>query len=389
MTHPSAEDEARMTREFAWVSVRSVITEILPNSQVASRIHSFLKGVGGAFVEKERMKIFVERISEDRWRIWPQDETWLGLATQHALEQDPSSIAAVVKEHPQHEGVLLRGEPEALRKGVRAVRELVVGLRRKGLQALRCDNYGVANLVRRTLLTRPLCLAADVVHFTDKVADAEYEPIAAHRIGQLTFCVKSEDFLSESQARLMVPPGEMAFARHLELPTGVTLLKGEEEAAIGLRASATLADGGLHELAVVDLQPDAVFLSKHAKHCAVAAVSYRPEVQISKPFPKGCADAVRKAGFSFSSSGVVGAKINPVRQEFVAQLMPDAVFERPKTIQLDFEALGYESKEAVLANAFDRLLAEIGDVEAQLGGEIALESSCPDVQPCTKSFCTA
>jgi hypothetical protein len=340
-------------------------------------------------VEKERMKIFVERISEDRWRIWPQDETWLGLATQHALGHDPSSVAAVVKEHPQHEGVLLRGELEALRRGVSAVRELVEGLRRKGLQALRCDNYGVANLVRRTLLTRPLCLAADVVHFTDKVADAEYEPIAAHRIGQLTFCVKSQEFLSESQARLMVPPGEMAFARHLELPPGVTLLKGGEDAAIGLRATATLADGASHELAVVELQPDAVFLSKHAKHCAVAAVSYRPEVQISKPFPKGCADAVRKAGFSFSSSGVVGAKAHPVRQEFVAQLLPNAVFERPKTIQLDFEVLGYESKEAVLANAFERLLLEIAEVEAQLGGGIALESSCPDVQPCTKSFCTA
>jgi len=334
------------------------------------------------------MDIHVERVSEDRWRIWPQDETWMGLATQKVLEEDPAAVAAVVKEHPQHEGVLLRGELEALRRGVRSVRELVEGLRLTGLQALRCEGYGVANLVRRSLLTRPLCLAADVVHFTGKVHDAEYEPIAAHRIGQLSFCVRSEEFLCEGQARLMVPPGEMAFARHLMLPPGVTLLRGEEEAAIGLRASSDAADGGLHELALVELRPDSVFLSKHAKHCAVAAVSYRPEVQISKPFPRGCAETVRRAGFSFSNAGVVGPKTHPARQEFLAQLLPDAAFERPKVVQLDFEVLGYETKEAVLENAFGRLLEEICSVEEQLGGEIVLEGSCPDVQPCTKSFCT-
>jgi len=336
------------------------------------------------------MEIHVERVSHDRWRVWPQDETWLGLATQKALEEDPAGVAAVVKEHPQHEGVLLRGDLGALRRGVRSVRELVSDFHRKGLQALRCDGYDTANLIRRTLLTRPLCLAADVVRFTDGVQDAEYEPIAAHRVGQLTFCVESVAFLVESQALLMVPAGEMAFARHLKLPPGVSLLKGEEDVAIGLRASPDSAEGsgGLCSMAVVELRPDAVFFSKHAKHCAVAAVSFRPEVQIAKPFPKGCAEIVRKAGFSFSNAGVVGAKTHPVRKEFVAQLLPEAIFERPKSVQLDFEALAFATREEVLKNAFGRLLEEIRSVEGQLeGAEVPLESMCPDVKPCTKSFC--
>jgi len=334
------------------------------------------------------MEIHVERISEDRWRIWPQDETWLGLATQRALEEDPSSVAAVIKEHPQHEGVLLRGDPNGLRRGVRAVGDLVSKMLLKGHHALSCDDYGVANLIRRALLTRPLCMAADTVHFTEKVHDAEYEPMAAHRIGQLTFCAASADYLLPIRARLMVPPGEMAFARHLVIPSGVSLLRGEEDAAIGLRATPDIAEGGLHVLAVVDIHPGAVFFSKHAKHCAVAAVSYRPEVQLAKPFPKGCAEIVRKAGFSFSNTGVVGSKTHPVRKEFVAQLIPDAVFERPRNIQLDFEPLAFATKEEVLKNTFQRLLEEIRIVEDKLGGEVVLEGSCPDVQPSVKPFCT-
>ena len=186
----------------------------------------------------------------------------------------------------------------------------------------------------------------------------------------------------------MVPPGEMAFARHLMLPEGVSLLKGEEEAAIGLRASADLAESGVHLMALVDLRPDAVFFSKHAKHCAVAAVSYRPEITLAKPFPKGAADVIRRAGFSFSNAGIVGAKAHPVRKEYLLQLLPDAVFEKPRVIQLDFEPLAFATKQEVLKNTFARLLEEILIVEGKLQEGVVHESGCPDVQPSTKSFCT-
>jgi hypothetical protein len=341
-----------------------------------------------ALASEERMELHVERISEDRWRVWPQDETWLGIATLRALEEDPLCVAAVVKEHPQHEGVLLRGDFEGLRRGVQKVRELVLDLSLRGVGALRCETYDVASLVRRALLTRPLCLAAECVHFTEKVQDAEYEPVAAHRIGQLSFVVESDAFLADSEAQLLVPRGETAFARHLKLPRGVSLLKGDEGVSFGLQASTKEAETGLHLLALVDLRPDSVFFSKHSKHRAVAGLSYRPEVRIAKPFPKGAADIIRSAGFSFSNVGVVGSKTHAVRKEYVAQLLPDAAFLPPSFIQLDFEPLAYESKQELLKNTFKRLLEEIDVVEGKLrdGGEVSSESRCPDL-PSTKSFC--
>lgn len=342
----------------------------------------------------ERVVVAVERTAEDRWRVWPQDETWLPLVAEHALREDGGAglaVAAAVKEHPQHEGVLLRGDRAALLRGVVALRGTVEELRRRGLGALRCDSYGVANLLRRTLLTRPLCLAAEAVHFTDAVEDSEYEPVAAHRIGQLTFCLESPEQLAAVDVQLCVPPGEWAFARHLRLPPGVRLGGGQGDAAIGLRA-ARHAQGcdGAQLLAVVELRPGAVFLSKHAKHCAVAAVAYRPEVRLAPPFPRGAAETLRKAGFSFAKTGVVEAKATaPCRQEFVAQLLPDAVFAPPRCVQLDFEALAYARKETVLDCALARLLEEMACVEAQLErSELAAESSCPDVAA-TRRFGTA
>lgn len=334
-------------------------------------------------------RVCVERTAEDRWRIWPQDETWLPAVTKLALQEDATSVAAVLKEHPQHEGVLLRGEKAALLRAIGALRSTLQAMRRKGLAALRCESYDLANLLRRALLTRPFCLAAEAVHFTMAVADSEYEPIAAHRIGQLTFCVEATTDLTRFEVQLLVPPGEWAFARHLQLPPGVQLHSGQGEAAIGLRAVESPAEGGQHLMAVVELCPNSVFFSKHAKHCAVAAVSYRPEVRITPPFPRTWADTLRKAGFSCAQSGVIDAKTMPCRQEFVAQLLPDAVFLPPRHIQLDFEALAQSRKEAVLDDAIARLLAEIGGVEEQMQqAEVVAESRCPDASP-PRTFCTA
>ena len=333
-------------------------------------------------------RICVERIAEDRWRVWPQDETWLPVVTRYALEEDGASVAAILKEHPQHEGVLLRGDQAALLRGIAALRTVLLAMRRKGLGALRCETNDLANLLRRTLLTRPLCLAAETVHFTAAVADSEYEPIAAHRIGQLTFCVEATERLVPAEVQLLVPPGEWAFARHLQLPPGVRLFKGQGDAAIGLRAAPGPVEGGRSLMAIVELRPDSVFFSKHAKHCAVAAVAYRPEVRLAMPFPRGCADTLRRAGFSFAQSGVVDAKTVPCRQEFVAQLLPGAVFLPPRHVQLDFEALAQSRKEAVLDDALARLLEEIGCVEEQLQrAEVVAESCCPDASPPT-TFCT-
>jgi hypothetical protein len=334
-------------------------------------------------------RICVERVAEDRWRVWPQDETWLPLVTKHALQEDATSVAAVLKEHPQHEGVLLRGDQAALLRGIGALHAALQAMRRKGLGALRCESYDTANMLRRTLLTRPLCLAAEAVHFTAAVVDSEYEPIAAHRIGQLTFCAEAAERLAPAEVQLLVPPGEWAFARHLQLPPGLRLASGQGDAAIGLRAVPGEAEGGRHLMATVELSAESVFFSKHAKHCAVAAVSYRPEVRLAAPFPRGCAETLRRAGFSFAQSGVVDTKTTLCRQEFVAQLLPSAVFLPPRHVQLDFEALARSRKEAVLDDALARLLEEIGCVEEQLrSAEVVAESRCPDsAQP--RTFGTA
>ena len=334
-------------------------------------------------------RICVERVAEDRWRIWPQDETWLPLVAKHALQEDAASVAAALKEHPQHEGVLLRGDRTALLRGIGALRAELLAMHHKGLGALRCDGYDTANLLRRTLLTRPLCLAAEAVCFTAAVADSEYEPVAAHRIGQLTFCAEGVEPLAPTEVQLLVPPGEWAFARHLQLPPGLRLAEGQEDAAIGLRAAQAAAEGGRHLMAVVELGVNSVFFSRHAKHCAVAAVAYRPEVRLAEPFPRDCAETLLQAGFSFSQSGVVAAVTMPCRQEFVAQLLPGAVFLPPRHVQLDFEALARSRKEHVLADALAQLLAEMSHVEEELrGAEVVAEIRCPDATQ-ARTFGTA
>ncbi len=336
----------------------------------------------------ERMEVQVERVAVDRWRVWPQDETWLNLVVHAVMDEDLTAVAAVVKEHPQHEGVLLRGEATSLRRAMEGVQRRLTLLEERGLEALRCPDYRTANALRRAILTRPRCLAAQSVHFTDHVADLEYEPVAAHRIGQLAFRVESSEAVVASEAHLVVPPGELARARHIVLPSGVSLLPGEGEVVLGLRAAPAggppsstgppCAGPGLL-LAVIDLAPGSVLFQKHSKFRTTTAVSYRPEVRIAPPIPEEAAKILTEAGLHLSHDGVVQGQEYAVRSEFVVQLLPTAVLQEPREIVLDFEPLGLPNKEEVLRGTFRRLSSEIEDVLDQLDQDVVVEKRCPDI----------
>ena len=298
----------------------------------------------------------------EQWRLSPADESWLNFVVQETFCSSPEAVSAVVKEHPQHEGVLLRGELELLKAGLGKAREKVERLLQQGEKALLCEDFGTANLLRRALLTRPSVLAADAVHFTEAVEESEYEPVAAHRIGQLQLCVGACGRKVALEAQLLVPAGEQALARHLKLPEGVALLRGQGAVELGLRARPA-TDGAPLLLATVELRWGSVFFDKHSKFRATAAVSYRPEVCLQQPYPRQAAEQLRAAGFSFAAStGVVGAKLFPVRAEFVQQLLPDAVLRPPRRIQLDFEPLAFASKRETLREALQPLLLEMDEL---------------------------
>jgi hypothetical protein len=305
----------------------------------------------------------------DTWRIEPQDETWLPLVTRRCFARNPLSLAAVLKPHPQDSGVLLRGGLEELLQGLGEARREVEALRAAGLAALACRTYAAACLVRRALLTRPVCLACTEVTFTPHVEDSELEPVAAHRLGQLVFRAEAGAPAAEERGLLLVPAGQRALARHLRLPAGVALLPGQEHTDLGLRASAapTASPGGTHLLATIELRRGSVFRCEHAKYCAVAGLSYYPEVRVKLPFPKGSSEQLRRQGFAISSGGVLSSTSSlPVREEFLRQLLPAATFEPPRVIHLDFAPLGFATREEVLRSAFDELLLEMEEVAAQL-----------------------
>ena len=329
--------------------------------------------------------------SGSSWRVEPQDETWLPLVTREAVSKDPRSLASVIKEHPQDDGVLLRGSPEELRAGFQAVLSRVKSMKQEGLAVLRSPTYGLAVFLRRLLLTRPRCLAAEQVTFTNHVEDSEFEPMAAHRIGQLVFFCSLDVLPDEGQALLQVPPGSEAMAKHLRLPEGVHLRPGEEETPLGLTASCetpSTTDEG-HVLAIVELRASSVFQGGHARHCCVEGVEYYPEVRIRLPFPhKGCKKELQEKGLELSNAGVITSRRFPVRQEFVEQLLPDAVFEPPRYVQLDFVPLHHGTRERTLAKAFDELLLEITAVSDALfsGQQQATEEPPQPHAPSTAAF---
>ena len=320
------------------------------------------------------MEILVRREGEDLWKVEPQDETWLPLATRNCFARNPLSVAAVLKPHPQDEGVRMRGTSGELLEGIAEAKKTITKLRQSGLAALRCGSYALACLVRRALLTRPMCLAAVEVTFTNHVEESEFEPVAAHRLGQLVYRADTSAELIASQAFLRVPPGECAMAKHLVLPSGIHLYPGQETTALGLRASrAPSMAGEMRVLAIVELRPGSVFLNHHARHCCVAGLEYYPEVRIKLPFPrKGCKEHLRQAGLDLSNNGVISSTRFQVRQEYVQQLLPEATFDQPRFIQLDFEPLGLSTREEVLRSSFDQLLLEMNVVESQLREAAAL-----------------
>jgi len=309
----------------------------------------------------------VSRVAADTWAIDPQDETWLPLVTRRCFSKRPLSTAAVLKAHPQDSGVLLRGGLDELLEGLRAAKEEIERLRAAGLTALACANYANACLVRRALLTRPVCAAFSEVTFTPHVEDSEFEPIAAHRIGQLALRKAAGVDVSEERAYLLVPAGQRALARHIHVPPGLSLLPGQGDTDLGLRASgkATSSHDGTHLLATLALKQGSVFKNEHAKFCSVAGLSYYPEVRIKLPFPKGCSEQLRKQGFSISSAGVISSNTLPVREEFLKQVLPAATFEPPRVIHVDFTPLSFVSREEVLESAFHEILTEIETVERQ------------------------
>jgi hypothetical protein len=323
----------------------------------------------------------VERQGEDSWRVWPMDETWLPALTAGAMAGRDDVCAAVIREHPQHEGVLLQGPlPELLR----SAEEL--RLRLRGLATLpvptRVPDFDTAALLRRALTTRPVCLAAVSVAFTDAVENCEAEPLVAHRLGQLAFRAANTELLRPHEdVPLLTPPGAEALASHLRLPEGVELAPGLERVKLGVRArppskgAATAA--AAEPLALLRLEPGSVHSRGHAKFMGVTAVSYWPAWQ---PLEEADAARARELGFEV----VDGAVLGHARREFLLQAGV-RLKELPRHVELDFEALSFASKEAVLQEACQRLEEEVEAVAAQLSLPVAASgggggaSACPDV----------
>jgi len=278
----------------------------------------------------------VERLAEDRWRVTPADETWLRLVAAGALAAGP---AAVIKEHPQDRGVLLLGSAPALRASGARLRARLQELAGAAALPLRVPSYGEAALLRRAVMTRPACLAATEVTFTDAVESLEAEPLAAHRFGMLAFrCAPGA--LRSCRVELRVPGGQAACAGQLLLPEGVRLAPGLERFELGVRARAA---EGAQALALVTLEVGSVWTRGHAKFMGVSAVSFRPEARVvgEAPSPEP-----------------------PARREFLEQ--QGARLEPPGFVELDFDLLSFDSKEAVVREACERVVEELDGVLSRL-----------------------
>ncbi|NBQ16062.1 MAG: hypothetical protein EBU31_15980, partial [Proteobacteria bacterium] len=331
-------------------------------------------------MEQHGDRVRVEREAEDRWRVWPADETWLRPLAAGALHAEGGS--ALIKEHPQHEGVLLQGHASALHDSAARLRARLLQLADAPTGPLTAPDYATASLLRRAITTRPVCMAATRVTFTDEVECCEPEPLVAHRLGGLGFrCARPH----AAQARLMVRPGHAARARDLELPPGVSLAPGFENVELGLRAKdcrdgsegSEGSEGGLRCLAEVQLEAGSVHYDKHARFKGVGAVTYWPEVRFADPRPP--ADVVGRlqaAGLHVDDDGSVRSAQFPVRREFVESLAPECALAPPRCVRMDFEPISFSTKAEVVREACMRLVAELDAVVGQLDQPVATECSC-------------
>lgn len=317
----------------------------------------------------------VERHAEDLWRIWPADETWLRLLAARALlVGGVSARSAVVKEHPQHEGVLLQGPLEGLQGAACALRTWLRAL------PLACPivlpDFASAALVRRAVMTRVVCLAADAVAFTDEVENLELEPQAAHRLGQLAFWAEEGQLRRHEDLPLLVPRGKEALARHLCLPSGVRLNPSLLEVRLGICAKSGKDHDDPALLARVTLEAGSVHTRGHAKYMAVTSPSYRPRWRLADASAPEVRDLARRHGVEISPDGVLPGS---ARRE-VLERLGLKLLETPAGIELDYESLSFERKEAALASAVAELLLEIERVEAQLDQPVRTDGwRCPDV----------
>ena len=313
----------------------------------------------------------VERQAEDRWRVWPADETWLRLLAAGALT-DETACAAVIKEHPQHEGVLLQGPLEGLQASARALRARLLELPRSFPLVL--PDFATAVLVRRALMTRPVCLAAVSVAFTDAVDCIELEPQAAHRIGQLAFWTEAAQLRRHADLPLVVPAGQEALAQHLRLPDGVRLVPELASVRLGVRAAPGAEPV---TVALVTLEPGSVRAQGHSKFMSVTSPSYWPRWRLARQDARSL-ERVAALGLRVGDDGVL---LGRARREVLAhrgvELQP-----LPAGVELDFECLGFERREQALEAAYAQLLDELDEVVAQLPEPVRANgaaSECPDV----------
>lgn len=335
-----------------------------------------------------------------RWHLRGGDETWLPSLVHHGSASAPGeTLLAVVREHPQHDGVLISGTAQELLGGAAALLVELAELVRKVRHQKRDDsaftapNYRVANMVRRALLTRPPAFAVTEVAFGAGVASIEYEPMAAHRLGQLGFAAPAAALARTHECPIVVPAGEAAMSSHLQLPPDIKLAPGCGRVPLGLRAKAVAeaeeeaaekeAAGGAAAassstgapvaqqkqrlLGMATLCASNVHSGRHAKYQTVAMSAYEPEVRLVGPPPEAKA-VLYAAGYALRIGNVVAAvspQITSVRRERILQLLPGVVIEDPpRSIRLDFDPMAHRSKRAALLVALGQVSDEVSDFAA-------------------------
>ena len=320
-------------------------------------------------------------LSPGRWKLNNADETWLPSLIHHGSIGNPAETTlAVVREHPQNDDVLLSGTKAELLDGTHALQEelaqlvLKVKRQKRDDSAFLAPNYRIANMVRRALQTRPLTYAITEVVFGAGVASIEYEPLAAHRLGQLGFTASSVTQARVHECPIIAPAGADALSLHLQLPPDIALAPGCGHVPIGLRAleAEPSKDGNvqnLQHLGTATLRASSVYRSKHAKFQTIAMIAYEPEIRIVNP-PQDAKAKLLEAGYVLRIGNVVSSNsphITSVRRERILQVLPGVVIEAPpRSIRVDFEPLVHRSKREALLVALDQLQSEVTEFTAAL-----------------------